>query len=292
LLHRKYAGLAGQENPQYDLPFPGQYPIFIHAYEEPSRVSALSPPVITSGKFRGESTPPWRQILAGAGLGVLTLLALPTPSPFATSPENRIEEIVSRMKSAYEKVKAYRVETEVSTYRHGQVAERRRFTYTFEKPERLRIDMESPHPGMVLLYPDAQDQVRVRFGGWASFLHFHLPPDSSLLANAAGQRIDQTDFGLLIRNIAHSLTDQRRGPPHMTDEDGNWVLEVLAEDHFRKGVLTHYRFTIDKETSLPVSVQESTPTGEKERTVTFTHLDTSPDLPADWFKDPSLERKP
>ena len=170
--------------------------------------------------------------------------------------------------------------------------ERRRFTYTFEKPERLRIDMESPHPGMVLLYPDAQGQVRVRFGGWASFLHFHLSPDSSLLANAAGQRIDQTDFGLLIRNIAHSLTDQRRGPPHLSDEDGNWVLEVLAEDHFRKGVLTRYRFTIDKATDLPVAVQESTPAGEKERTVTFRHLDTSPDLPADWFKEPGLEGKP
>lgn len=272
--------------------FQSKAPSIVHAYEKPSRVGALSPPDLTSGKFRGRSTPPWRRLLAGAGVGVLTLLAAPAPPSTAASPQSGIEEIISRTKSAYEKVNAYRVETEVTTYRHGQVGERRRFVYTFEKPERLRIDMESPHPGMVLLYPDAQAQVRVRFGGWASFLNFHLSPDSSFLANAAGQRIDQTDFGLLIRNIAHSLTDQRRGPARLRDEDGNWILEVLAEDHFRKGVLTRYRFTIDKATDLPVSVQESTPAGEKERTVTFRHLDTSPDLPADWFKNPGLEAKP
>ena len=203
-----------------------------------------------------------------------------------------MEEIVSRMKSAYARVSAYRVETEVTTYRHGRVDERRRLIYTFEKPNRLRIDMEFPHRGMVLLYPDAQGKVLVRLGGWASFLHFHRSPGSSLLADAAGQRIDQTDFGLLIRNIAHSLTDQRRGPPVLTTEDGKWVLEVLAEDHFRKGVITRYRFTIDRATDLPVAVQESTPEGELKRTVTFHHLDISPDLPDNWFKGPGMEGSP
>jgi len=196
------------------------------------------------------------------------------------------------MKAASAHVNAYRVETEVTTYRRGRVDGRQRFIYTFEKPGRIRIDMEFPHPGMVMIYPDAQGKVLVRPGGWASFLNFHLSPDSRLLANAAGQRIDQTDFGLLIRNIAHSLTDQRRGPPRLTTEDGKWVLEVLAEDHFRQGVLTRYRFTIDQATDLPASVQESTPEGKMERAVTFRHLATSPHLPENWFKDPGLEGNP
>ena len=196
------------------------------------------------------------------------------------------------MKSAYAKVNAYRVETEVTTYLDGRVDERRRFIYTFEKPNRLRIDMESPHRGMILLYPDAQGKVLVRFGGWSSFLRFHLSPASSLLVGAAGQRIDQTDFGLLIRNIARSLTDQRRSPPVLTTEDGKWILEVVAEDHFRKGVLTRYRFTVDRATDLPVEVQESTPEGKPERTVIFRHLTTSPDLPADWFEEPRPEGSP
>ena len=200
--------------------------------------------------------------------------------------------MISRMQAAYDRVRSYRVETEVTTYRHGRVAERQRFTYTFEKPDRLRIDMKSPHPGMVLIYPDRQGKVFVRFGGWASFLQFHLSPASSLLANAAGQRIDQTDMGLLIRQIAHSLTDRRRGTPTLTSEGGKIVLTVLAEDHFLPGVLTRYRFTIDKATDLPVVVRESTPAGELKRTVTFRHLETSPALPVNWFLHQGPERSP
>ncbi|HKK02192.1 MAG TPA: hypothetical protein VJ955_08495, partial [Desulfuromonadales bacterium] len=211
-----------------------------------------------AGKSRGNSSS-WHRVLAGAGVALLALLVCLVPAPSARAAGNRLEEIVSRMKSAYARVNVYRVDTEVTTYRDGRVAERRRFIYTFEKPNRLRIDMESPHRGMILLYPDAHGKVLVRLGGWVSFVHFQLSPDSRLLANAAGQRIDQTDFGLLIRNIARSLTDPRRGPPVLTTEDGKWILEVVAEDHFRKGVLTRYRFTIDRATDLPVEIQESTP---------------------------------
>ncbi len=275
------------ENPQLLRPGPS----FAHGNGRPDWEGELSPLPISSGKSQCRRLP-WLPILAGVGAALLTLLPGPAPSLAAPAAENAIEAIISRMKTAYARVSAYRVETEVTTYRHGRVDERRRFVYTFEKPDRLRIDMESPHPGMVLLYPDAQGKVLVQPGGWASFLHFHLSPDSSLLANAAAQRIDQTDFGLLIRNIAHSLTDRRHGPPALSTEDGKWVLEVLAEDHFRKGVLTRYRFTIDKATELPAAVQESTPDGIPERTVTFRHLDTSPDLPADWCKGPGMEENP
>lgn len=194
--------------------------------------------------------------------------------------------VIDRMEAAYARVGSYRVDTEVVNYRRGQRDEREKFIYTFAKPNRLRIDMVSPHPGMVLTYPDAGGKVLVRFGGWASFLHFRLAPDSRLLGNPAGQRIDQTDFGLLIDNIVHSLTDRRRSRPELSTENGRTVLQVLAEDHFRPGVLTRYRFTIDPETDLPAEVRESTPEGQLERTVKFRHLETSPGQPGDWFRKP------
>jgi hypothetical protein len=139
----------------------------------------------------------------------------------------------------------------------------------------VRIDMESPYPGMILVYPDEHDKVSVRPGGWAGFMHLHLSPDSALLRSSTGQRIDQTDLGLLIENIRHSLTDRRRGEIAVTAQDGRLLIEVLAEDHFRAGVLTLYRFSIDKTRWLPMEVTELSPDGIMERRVTFRDLRTS-----------------
>jgi len=87
--------------------------------------------------------------------------------------------------------------------------------------------------------------------------------------------MDQTDLGLLIKNIVHSLTDRRRGELKVSGEDDREIVEVLAEDHFRAGVLTLYHFTIDKKRWLPVEVRESTPDGVLRRKVIFNNFNTA-----------------
>ena len=99
---------------------------------------------------------------------------------------------------------------------------------------------------MILVYPDKNGKVAVRPAGLAHFLKFHLEPDSRLLKGSSGQRIDQTDIGLLIKNIARSLTDQRRGPAEIVEENGHVRIRVLAVNHFHEDVVTLYQFFIDK----------------------------------------------
>jgi hypothetical protein len=160
----------------------------------------------------------------------------------------------------------------------------KRFLYTFKKPYQLRIDMESPHPGTVLVYPDKNGKVIVKPGGWTGFLKLHLSLDSVFFRNIVGQRMDQTDLGLLVRNIAHSLTDQRRGRLKISEQDCCLLIEVLAEDHFLSGVLTLYRFSIDKTLWLPVKVEEFTPDGIIKRKGLILNLRTSITLPDDFFR--------
>jgi hypothetical protein len=119
---------------------------------------------------------------------------------------------------------------------------------------------------MVLVYPDKNGKVSVRPGGVAHIFQFHLSSGNPLIMGASGQRIDQTDLGLLIKNISHSLTDQRRGPVEI-EEDGRIRIQVLAVNHFQEGVVTLYQFFIDKNLWLPVKVEESTPDGQLERTI-------------------------
>lgn len=202
------------------------------------------------------------------------------------SPPNgeHVEAIIGKMKAAYAQIDDYQLETEVKVFHEGQVVETKQFLYTFRKPDHIRIDMESPYAGMVLVYPGEDGKVTVKPGGLFGFLKLHLSPDSSLLNAARGQRIDQTDMGLLIKNLDHSLTDRRHGEVRVSEQDGQVRIEVLAEDHFLAGVLTLYHFFIDKTRWLPVEVKEFTPDGILKREVRFRNLRTSIGVPESFFR--------
>jgi outer membrane lipoprotein-sorting protein len=176
------------------------------------------------------------------------------------------------MKAAYVQVADYQTKVEVRTRTSNGSFEVKKFLYTFKKPNRIRLDFERPRPGMVVIYPDENGKAVIRPSGLARFLRFRLSPSNSLLTDSSGQRIYQTDLGLLIRNISHSLTGWRRGDVEITEDGGNIRVRVPAENHFHKGVVTQYQFLIDRELWLPIKVQEETVDGILERTVIFGNL--------------------
>jgi len=181
-------------------------------------------------------------------------------------------DLVKKVEAAYARVKDYRARIEVTTYEKKGADETKKFLYTFKKPNRIRLDFESPHPGLVLSYPDPKGKVVVRPSSWVPFFKLHLAPDNSLLLDYSGQRVDQTDLGSLIKHIEHSLTDQRRGPVGITNGNGFVRIRVLADNPFRAGSVTLYQFFIDATLFLPVQVEESTPDGRQERKITFEGL--------------------
>jgi hypothetical protein len=148
------------------------------------------------------------------------------------------------MEGAYTQVMDYQTNIEVKTYRRDGSFAIQKFLYTFKKPDRIRLDFETPHSGLVLVYPDQNGKAVLRPPGLGRFFALHLGPGNSLLRMSSGQRIDETDLGLLIKNIGHSLTDQRRGPVEFAEDDGYLRVRVLADDHFQKGVETLYQFLI------------------------------------------------
>lgn len=194
------------------------------------------------------------------------------------------EVLLKKMETAYAGVEDYQTRIELRTYRKDGSFETQKFLYSFKKPNWIRLDFESPHSGMVMVYPDRNGKVVIHPLGIARFLKLHLAPDNPLLKVPSGQRIDQTDLELLIRNISHSLTDQRRGPLEVTEDDGHIEIRVLALNHFREEIVTLYHFTIDKKLWLPVEVEESTPDGHLERTVTFQSLRLNINVPGSFFQ--------
>jgi outer membrane lipoprotein-sorting protein len=210
-----------------------------------------------------------------------------TPDYCGAIPPQEAEKAMGAMRkveATYALVKEYQTETEVKEYREGQIVATKRFLYTFKKPNRIRIDMESPNPGTILVYPDEVGKVTIKPGRWAGFLKLHLSPDSVFLRSRAGQPIDRTDMGLLIRSIIRSLTDQRRGEVKFTEQDGQILIEVMSVDHFNAGLVTLYRFFIDKTRWLPDAVEELTPDGMPKRKVRFLNLRTAVEFPDNYFR--------
>ena len=201
---------------------------------------------------------------------------------FARMPVD-IETLLKRIEVTYAKVKDYQADIEDRTYNQDGSFKTKKFLYTFKEPEWIRLDFETPYSGMVLVYPDKNGEVAIRPAGFP-FFKFHLALDNPLLREASGQRLDQTDLGLLIKNIGHSLTDQRRGPAEIVEEDEHIRVQVLADNHFQKGVETLYQFLIDKKLWLPVQVEESTPEGGLERKIILQNLRTNIGFPDSFFQ--------
>jgi len=216
--------------------------------------------------------PPPRAVVAGA-----------EPSPPAALQEDG-QRIVKKMATAYDAVEDYQAEVETVFFAADGSFTTQKSWYTFRKPHWIRLDFVSPHPGMVIIYPDRNGKVLMRPQGLLSIFTFHLELDDPLLENPAAQRLNQTDLGLLIENIRHSVTEQRRGPLSISEDNDTIRIKVLADDHFRNGVETRYEFLISKELWLPVAVDESTAAGVQERKIFFRNLRTNINVPEGRFR--------
>ncbi|MGE5838959.1 MAG: LolA family protein [Deltaproteobacteria bacterium] len=216
-------------------------------------------------------------------IGVCSLLSGLLAGPANAANPADAADLLRRMESAYERVKDYRALVEVVLDGGGAGLRKEEFLYTFKKPRQVRIDYKTPQPGTLLIFPDKDGKVLLRPWGWR-FLDHHLAPDSFLLPNPSGQRIDQTDFGLLIKNMARSMDGGRRGPLEILEEEQYLRIRVLAEDHFREGKVTKYQFTIDKATWFASEVEERSADGVLERRITFKDLAVNTGVPDSFFR--------
>jgi len=193
------------------------------------------------------------------------------------------QEIVRNMELAYSKVDNYRMEVEITKPADEGAWKEERFTYTYKRPNQIRIDFHKPHGGTIVVYPAKDGKVFLRPWGWR-FLDFHVAPDNILLADPSGQRVDQTDLGLLIRNIERCMSEGRRGLLEISEEERSIVVEVLSEDLFRKGENTHYTFVIEKESWLPTEIREAAPGGSPKRRIVFSEIELNPGVKESFFR--------
>jgi outer membrane lipoprotein-sorting protein len=80
------------------------------------------------------------------------------------------------------------------------------------------------------------------------------------------------------------MEDRRRGPVELSESESAVEMSVAADNHFREGVTTRYRFSIDKKTWLPVQIEEFSLEGAFERRILFLDLRTNIGVPDSAFE--------
>lgn len=207
---------------------------------------------------------------------------------FLIPPEGRPQVdagfLVQKMRAAYEELIDYKAKLKVGDYEADGSFEAKKLTYSFRKPNRIRLDFESPDKGAVLVYPDENGKAVVRPAGLFRFLKIRLGPSGSFLQVSPGQQITQTDLGLLIQNISKSVGEKRRGDLTVAPDSRHSVIRVVAEDHFREDVVTRYNFYIDSQMWLPVGVEQYTSSNSLVRSVFFHDLKVNVNLPQTFFQ--------
>ena len=214
----------------------------------------------------------------------LMVLLLHITLPFPIAHPTQVETILNKMEASYAAVKDYQSTVEVTSSSQDGSLTTEKFLYTFKKPKQIRIDFEVPYPGMVVIYSDKDGKVRVRPWGAKGIFELHMDPDSFFLRRSSGQRVDQTDLGLLIVKIRESVGEHRKGPVELSESESAVEISLAADNHFRGGVTTRYRFSIDKKIWLPVQIQEFSLEGSFERKICFLDLRTNIAVPDSTFE--------
>jgi len=205
-------------------------------------------------------------------LGLLSAWLLFARSTAAWGPAQS-QELIAKMAAAYSRVKDYQAHLVITGFgQDSRFTTTQKLLYTFKKPNKLRLDFETPHRGMIIVYPDQDGKVLVSPTPWLPFFTMHLQPSNPNLEISPGQQINQTDLGLLIGNIQHSLTDYFLGDLKVTEDGELITVRVLSDNPFRRGKATRYVFFINKKIWLPVAVEESTAAGVLQRTVAYQDL--------------------
>ncbi|KAA0012236.1 DUF1571 domain-containing protein [Billgrantia pellis] len=151
--------------------------------------------------------------------------------------------------------------------------------YSYRRPGYVRMDMESPYRGAVMIYrPDSGKVQLWPFGSPGGRAGLSLRPTNRMVRSARGHRVDQSDIGTLLRNVqrlqAHGST--RRLEPVALDGQRMQHVVVETEPGRAPGEVARYELWLDDETLFPRRVASYDRRGERLERVTLENVSFDP----------------
>ncbi|MBZ0329800.1 hypothetical protein KZO25_05625 [Halomonas sp. ANAO-440] len=203
---------------------------------------------------------------------LLALVAMSTPSE-----EGQIAAALSRIDA----LQGYRL-----TLRSQGSSGEEVIRYSYQGPGYVRMDMETPYAGAVLIYrPDTGKVQLWPFGSPGRRPGLSLRPTNRMVRSSRGHRVDQSDVGTLLRNVQQlqQLGSARLLEP--TTLDGHLVKHVVVEAEPGRTVheVSRYDLWLDENTLFPLRVNSYDRRGVRLESVRLEDVELDPAFPPDHF---------
>ncbi|MBR9857283.1 MAG: DUF1571 domain-containing protein [Gammaproteobacteria bacterium] len=200
-----------------------------------------------------------------SGLWLLMALMLTSPAP--------LQEALAR----FEQLEGYRLQL-----RSEGPGGNQQLRYAYRKPGLVRMDVQSPYAGAVLIYRPLSQQVRLwPFGlSWPSV---GLSPEHPLVTSSRGHRVDQSDVGVLLRRV---LQLQQAGALALQESAtfrGRAVWHLVITGPAGPNGVARYELWLDQPSLFPLKVISSDERGNRLETVWLEQIELDPVFPDNFF---------
>ncbi len=190
-------------------------------------------------------------------------------------------DLLTRAIERYATVETYRV-----TIRSSHADGDEHLRYFYQRPGWVRMEFIRPHAGAVLIYDPDTQRVRLWPFGAGRFPELNLSPANPLIRSARGQRVDRSDVGALLDNIARLARGGDVASPRRTTLGGRAVeyLEVAGARGVTIAGVHRYALWLDAETLFPVQVISRDVHGNVIETVSMEGAQINVGLPSELFR--------
>lgn len=157
--------------------------------------------------------------------------------------------------------------------------------YFFRKPGWVRMEFERPHRGAVLVYAPDTGRVRLWPFGPGHWPELDLAPDSPLLRNPQGHRVDRSDVGALLANIRALRARGGASTPGDTELAGRpaTVQDITGPAGGTPGAVHRYRLWLAQDTGFPLRVDSFGADGRLIESVDMSDAQIDVPFPARFF---------
>lgn len=223
----------------------------------------------------------------------LALCVLPTADAQAQAgaDRERILQVADRIEAAYGRLQSYACDIEGIYFDAGREYERYVFRFFFRKPDRFRIEFQSPYPGVTIFYSGGEKEFTARPLAAFPSVQFRFSVNNPLFKSPSGQGVHQMHllyFLDFLRKNAKSLPQEGAD----FSEDGP-VLSfwLAARDYLAGGMPERYRMHINTALWLPVRFERYDAAGLPLEFTFFRNYRVNPALDGAFFdsgyRDPS-----
>lgn len=190
------------------------------------------------------------------------------------------QEVCAKVQEAWGKTRSYQCGYRAVTRYEGKKTETK-MRYSYEKPGKVRMDIESPKKGALVIYnPEILDKVRVRPFPSIKSMVMTYELSHKRVTSDSGRTIAQSHLGEKVDDLCEALSKEKDVTLKLSDGSDKEVM-VKKQD---EGKTRIRRYVLDENWMIR-KIETANEQGEVLNLLEWTDLKVNPELPGNLFTE-------